>query len=192
MDEYIGIVKLFAGNFAPRGWAFCWGQLLPISQYSALFSILGTYYGGNGTTSFALPDLRGRAAIGVGAGIGISPVVIGQFGGVENITLNTQNLPAHNHAVTGTVQLQVSRDPANSGTPAGAYLAGTSPNNTYNTAGAAGNLAGVSQNLNTALTGQTLPFASRNPYLGMNYIICLVGLFPSPGLAEDAPVEVQA
>jgi microcystin-dependent protein len=192
MDEYIGIVKLFAGNFAPRGWLLCWGQTLPISQYTALFSILGTYYGGNGTTTFQLPDLRGRAPVGVGAGIGISPIVVGQAGGVENISLLTQNLPAHNHAVTGTVTLSTTREAANTGTPAGAYLAVTTPNSTYNSAGGGGPLAGVTQNLNTALTGQTLPFPSRNPYLGMNYIICMVGIYPTPGLAEEAPVEVQA
>jgi microcystin-dependent protein len=185
MDEYIGIIKLFAGNFAPLNWQFCWGQTLSIASNTALFSIIGTYYGGNGTTTFQLPDLRGRVPVGVGAGLGLSPIVIGQVGGVENITLTAQNLPQHNHAVTGNVQLQVSRDSGNSATPAGSFLAGSSPNNIYNTAGAAGYLNGVTQNLNTAMTGQNLPFPSRNPYLGLNYIICIYGLFPPRGAAAD-------
>ena len=99
MDEYIGIIKIFGGNFAPRGWAFCNGSLLPISQYDAVFALLGTTFGGDGQTTFALPDLRSRTPIGTGQGPGLSSFVEGQVGGNENVTLLTQNIPTHIHAL---------------------------------------------------------------------------------------------
>ena len=179
MDEFIGIVKLFAGNFAPYGWQFCWGQTLAISQYTALFSILGTTYGGNGTTTFMLPDLRGRVPVGAGAGLGLSPIVIGQVGGNENASILLNNMPSHNHTVTGSVQVTITKNNANVGNPTGAYLAVTTPNNSYNaTANGTATLAGVTSTLATGLTGSGLPLPIRDPYLGMNYIICLNGLFP--------------
>src|SRR3954449_6617686 len=97
---FIGQISLFGGNFAPRGWAFCNGQLLAVSQNTALFSILGTTYGGNGETTFALPDLRGRVPLHPGQGPGLSPYVLGENGGQENVTLNVTQLPAHTHAVS--------------------------------------------------------------------------------------------
>src|SRR3954470_21278546 len=96
-SPFIGEIRLFPYNFAPRGWAFCSGQILPISQNTALFSLLGTTYGGNGQTTFALPDLRGRAAISSGQGPGLSSYTIGEVGGVESVTLNTQQMPQHQH-----------------------------------------------------------------------------------------------
>src|SRR5687767_11620624 len=96
---FIGTVVLFAGNFAPRGWAFCAGQILSIAQNTALFSILGTTYGGNGQTTFALPDLRGRVPMGTGQGPGLQNYVLGEAVGVEHVTLNTTQMPAHNHLV---------------------------------------------------------------------------------------------
>lgn len=180
MDEFIGIVKLFAGSFAPYGWQFCWGQTLSINQYTALFSILGTTYGGNGTTTFMLPDLRGRVAVGAGTGLGLSPIAAGQIGGNENASILLSNMPSHNHAVTGSVQVTITKNNANVGDPTGAYLAVTTPNNSYNaTANGTKTLAGVTSALATANAGQGLPLPIREPYLGMNYIICLVGLFPS-------------
>src|SRR5579872_2904742 len=102
MDQpFIGAIVLFCGNFAPAGWALCNGQLLSISQWTALFSILGTTYGGNGTTNFALPDLRGRVPIHPGQGPGLSPYTLGQTGGVETVSLSINNLPAHSHALNG-------------------------------------------------------------------------------------------
>src|SRR5579872_1398054 len=102
MDQpFIGAIVLFCGNFAPAGWALCNGQLLSISQWTALFSILGTTYGGNGQTTFGLPDLRGRVPIHPGQGPGLSNYVLGQAGGVETVTLAIQNLPAHNHSLNG-------------------------------------------------------------------------------------------
>src|SRR5689334_6035302 len=103
MDAFIGTILMFAGNFAPQNWAFCDGALLAIAQYAALFSILGTTYGGNGTTNFALPDLRGRVPLHVGGqqpGPGLSVYVLGEKTGVENVTLTMPQMPAHNHALT--------------------------------------------------------------------------------------------
>lgn len=180
MDEFIGIVKLFAGNFAPRNWQLCQGQTLAISQYTALFSILGTTYGGNGTTTFMLPDLRGRVPVGAGTGLGLSPISIGQIGGNENASILLNNMPSHNHTVTGSVQVTITKNNANVGNPTGAYLAVTTPNNSYNaTANGTSTLAGVTSTLATGLTGQGLPLPIREPYLGMNYIICIYGIFPS-------------
>jgi len=96
---FIGMIVMFGGNFAPRSWAFCSGQILPIAQNTALFSILGTTYGGNGQTTFALPDLRSRVPIHPGQGPGLSPYSLGQQGGVETVTLTTNQMPAHNHSL---------------------------------------------------------------------------------------------
>src|ERR1700724_3809509 len=101
-SPFVAEIRMFPFNFAPQGWAFCAGQILSISQNTALFSILGTTYGGNGTTNFALPDLRGRVAIHFGLGAGLSPYSLGETGGSETVTLLASNLPAHSHAAVGT------------------------------------------------------------------------------------------
>src|SRR5215212_11299169 len=98
-EPFLGQIMMFAGNFAPRGWAFCSGQILPIAQNTALFSILGTTFGGNGQTTFALPDLRGRAPVGPGQGPGLSNIDLGQPSGTENVTLISSQMPIHNHSV---------------------------------------------------------------------------------------------
>ncbi len=103
MEPYIGQIQAFGFNFAPVGWAQCNGQLLPIAQYQALFSLLGTTYGGDGQTTFALPDLRGRSIVHYGSGPGLSPVQLGQNGGHETVTLTINQLPSHNHAVSVAV-----------------------------------------------------------------------------------------
>src|SRR5829696_275124 len=100
-EPFIATIIMFAGNFAPRGWAFCQGQLLSISQNTALFSLLGTTYGGNGQTTFALPDFRGRVAVGTGAGPGLSNISLGEQAGVPTVTLITQEMPMHNHTISG-------------------------------------------------------------------------------------------
>src|SRR3954470_22596670 len=117
MDPFIGQIILFAGNFAPKGWAFCSGQLLSIAQNSALFSLLGTTYGGNGQTTFALPDLRSRVPIHAGQGPGLTNYVQGEQTGVENVTLTTPQLPAHTHAVNGVASGGNQASPAG-GSPA--------------------------------------------------------------------------
>lgn len=167
---FLAQVMLFAGNFAPRGWAFCNGQILSIAQNTALFSLLGTTYGGNGQTTFALPDLRGRAPISPGQGPGLSPIVLGQVGGTETVTLITNQIPAHNHPVLA--------DPNTAGeaSPAGNIWA----------AEAVGATAVYSTGTPTApmkagaigLTGGSQPHDNRSPYLGLNYIIALEGIYP--------------
>lgn len=177
MDEFLGIVKLFAGSFAPKGWAFCDGSILQVNQNAALFSLLGTTYGGNGTTTFALPDLRGRVPMGAGNGLGLSPRVAGQVLGAENVTLTTQQMPAHTH------NLAVSSAPATTNTPVSGVAAVASytddngnayPVNTYGaTANAPANPAAIT------VAGGSQPFGIVQPSLAMNYIICIAGIYPS-------------
>lgn len=179
MDEYLAIIKIFAGNFAPRGYAFCQGQILSISQNSALFSLVGTTYGGNGQTTFALPDLRGRAPVGVGQGPGLSTYVLGQMGGTENVTLTVNNMPAHTHAITASVQLPVNGNGSDIDSPEGAYPAIAS-SNIYSTSPGGGQFAGSpSVNVSAAIAGGSQPTPVLNPYLAVNYIICTEGIFPS-------------
>lgn len=178
MDEYLGIVKLFAGNFAPQGWMFCNGAILSIQQYTALFSLLGTTYGGNGTTTFALPNLMGRVAVGAGNGAGLPAVTPGQAAGTATATLTNSNMPAHTHgqqflsgaATTPTPATNLSLAQANGTVP------GTGDSTTTNIYGSAGTAVAGGQ---TAAAGGNQPFSIMPPYLGMNYIICVNGLFPS-------------
>jgi microcystin-dependent protein len=167
-DPFIGEIRLFAGNFAPSGWAFCQGQLLPISQDEALFALIGTTYGGDGQTTFALPNLSGRIPLHQGQGPGLSPRTIGEMAGTENVTLTSSQIPQHTHA------LHANSAAATGTSPSGALLAATSvasydtgPGSTAMAAGAVGN-AGGSQ-----------PHNNMAPTLALNYIICLFGIFPS-------------
>ncbi len=172
MEAYIGLITLFAGNFAPRGWASCEGQLLAISQNTALFSILGTTYGGNGVNTFALPDLRGRAAIGQGQGPGLPPYVEGQLGGSPTVTLTTGQLPAHTHtlqlnnSISGMATTAQSNYP-NAKTESGESIVSSGPS-LVNANPAAVLPAGGGQ-----------PVSTMPPYLTMFYIICIEGIFPS-------------
>ena len=165
-EPFIAQITLFAGNFAPRGWAFCSGQILPIAQNTALFSLLGTTYGGNGQTTFALPDLRGRVAIQPGQGPGLSPVNLGEAGGSETETLTVNQLPSHSHLAAATQAAQTSTRPAENVPSAGGAYASTSDGSMLNPSFIQS--AGGSQ-----------PFDVRQPYLGVNYIIALEGIFPS-------------
>jgi microcystin-dependent protein len=177
MDEYIGIVKLFAGNFAPKGWAFCDGSLINISQNTALYSILGTTYGGNGQTNFALPDLRSRVPVGAGNGPGQPPVVPGQMAGSANVTVTTAQLPAHSHAQMVSIQYGTGL-PNN--TQVLAVPEGTTANGesvTIQAFGPSGNLTTLSPD-SIGSTGSNQPLNVMPPYTGMNYIICMQGLFP--------------
>lgn len=182
MEPYLGQIMMFGGNFAIRGWALCNGQLLPISQYSALFSILGTTYGGDGRTTFALPDLRGRVAIHSGHGPGLSDYRLGERGGVEDVILNTAQIPSHSHPA----QLKASATNATIGTPtAGASLAtpGALSGRTF-TATLGYDGATPSVDLNSASifggnTGGSQPHMNMQPFLCINHLIALVGIFPS-------------
>ncbi len=197
MDQpFLGIICAFGFNFAPYRWAACWGQIISIAQNQALFSLLGTMYGGNGQTTFALPDLRGRAAIGQGQSPGTSNYVMGQIGGTENVTLTNAHLPTHTHIastnVTPTSQGAIVAGDAI--TPENNYLAlspkiGSGPNattlKTYATPTAAiGNIKPIAGNAATATTtnavaGSNIGFSILNPYLAVNYCIAMQGIFPS-------------
>jgi len=180
MDQpYIGAIVLFAGNFPPRGWAFCQGQILAIATNTALFSILGTTYGGNGQTTFALPDLRGRTPVGQGQGLGLSPVSLGEVAGVESVTLITSQMPQHNHLM----QVNTSA-PADQVSPANNFLAAATgtygPDSvTVNTYAATSTQNATLAATSISIAGGTTPHENRQPFLGLNYIIALQGIFPS-------------
>lgn len=168
MEPFIGMIVQFGGNFAPRGWAFCDGQLLAISSNSALFSILGTTFGGDGRTTFGLPDLRGRVPMHPGNGPGLSPRRLGEKGGVETVTLTVNNLPSHSHALRGVEDEGTSgKLPGNSLASAGTALYSSSAPSTDLHAGSVGN------------TGGSLPSTNVQPFQCVNFIIALQGLYPS-------------
>jgi microcystin-dependent protein len=171
-EPLLGEIKLFGGNFAPAGWALCQGQIMSISQNTALFAILGTTYGGNGVNTFGLPDLRGRVAIGQGQGPGLSPATLGEMAGAAQVTLLTSNLPAHTHSFT------VSGDNnAMTATVTGAYLAGKTESG-ESVASTGSSLTTLSPN-SIGLTGQNLPVGIMPPFLCLTYIIAIQGIFPS-------------
>jgi microcystin-dependent protein len=178
MEGVIAQILLFAGTFAPRNWAYCNGQLIPIAQNSALFSLLGTTYGGDGRVNFALPNLQGRVAIGAGQGPGLSPYALGQAGGTEQVTLTTNNMPAHIHPATATVSVGVSSAGATAEDPDGALLTTTNAP-FYATGAPGGHLGGVSASATVGMAGGNAPVAIMPPYLALNYVICLYGIFPS-------------
>ncbi len=169
MEPFLGQIQAFGFNFAPRGWAKCEGQLLSISQYTALFSLLGTTFGGDGRTTFGLPDLRGRSIVGDGNGPGLSGIQWGEKGGTETHTLTTAQMPAHNHDVKVGVNTAIGDE----ATPT-AVLAGTA--NGYAEDATPGSvLGGVSE----SNVGGGQSYNTRNPYLGINVCIALQGIFPS-------------
>jgi microcystin-dependent protein len=168
-DPLLGSIMLFAGNFAPRGWAFCNGQLLSISQNSALFSIIGTLYGGDGRTTFGLPDLRGRVPVGVGQGPGLSPYQEGQQAGSEQTVLTTANLPSHTHS------LNASSSPGSSNSPDGNVPAVNRDGILHY--GPTADVTMSSESVTNTGSGQG--FNNIQPVLGMHYCIALQGIFPS-------------
>ena len=160
---YLGELKIISWNFAPKGWAFCNGQLLPINQNQALFSLLGTTYGGNGQTTFALPDLRGRTPLHVGQGL-----ILGQRGGEEFHTITQSEMPQHLHRANGTGNAATLDSPANN------VLAQLN----VNAYGAANSLVAMNSGIVTN-TGGSQPHENRQPYAVLNVIIALIGVFPS-------------
>ncbi len=168
-EPFIAQITMFGGNFAPRSWAFCNGQLLAINQYQALFSLLGTTYGGDGRTTFALPDLRGRVAIHPGSGPGLSTRRLGERSGTEREILSTSQMPAHTHG------LQASDTRGNSSDPTGRVNAVKSRTNIYSDA--APNVSMSSQAVTSSGGGQA--HNNMQPFLGINHIIALQGIFPS-------------
>lgn len=176
MEAYfIAQICLFAGNFAPRSWAFCNGQLLSIAQNDALFALIGTIYGGDGQVTFGLPDFRGRIPVGAGQGPGLSNISLGQQAGTYNHTLTINQIPAHTH--TPTIAVGVSSANGNTGNPAGAVVAQTPANFYAPAANATEAFAGSSVSVSPA--GGNQPFDKIMPYLGMNFVIALEGIFPS-------------
>lgn len=179
IEPYLGNVTVFAGNFAPRSWMFCQGQLLDIANYDALFALIGTTYGGDGQTTFALPDLRSRVSIHAGQGPGLSNYVLGQMSGSESTTLLSINLPAHNHSLLSPITLKQSASTATTGT--------NNPTNAYPASGATEyfgssdgtKMGSYSSVTTTPIAGSNQPFPILQPYLAMNYIIAVEGIFPS-------------
>jgi len=172
---------MFGGNFSPRGWAYCDGQLLAIASNTALFSILGTTYGGDGRTTFALPDLRGRAPIHPGTGPGLSTYRLGQRGGNETTILNVTNMPSHSHIAAGTVKAAFTPPlgGGNSTSPSGANLSGVSGSNIYSNQATNVTMAANNVAVTVGSTGGSMPFGNMQPYLAVNFIIATVGIFPS-------------
>ena len=167
-EPFVAEIRIFAGNFAPRGWAFCDGQLLPISQNTALFSLIGTTYGGDGRSTTALPNLQGRAPMHPGRGPGLTAKRLGQRGGVETVTLSEAQMPQHNHTAVVTEEDGRDNDPSNT-----VYV------------GAGDQMWGPANNM-APMSNQTLPDTggsqahnNMQPFLTMNFIIALVGLYPS-------------
>ena len=170
-EPFVGEIRMFAGNFAPRGWAFCDGQLLAVSQNDALFSLLGTIYGGDGRTTFGLPDLRGRLPMHMGQGPGLSERRQGAKSGAEKVTLTVNQFPAHSHALTGVAQAGSENSP-DKGQPAqstvGVYLRNPNPLSVKPLAS------------NTiSNTGGSRSHSNLMPFLCVNFIIALVGIYPS-------------
>jgi len=166
MDPFIGEIRIFAGNFAPRGWMTCSGQLLSIAQNTALFSLLGTTYGGNGQTTFALPDLRGRLPVHPG-----SDIDQGEVAGLEQVTLIANELPPHSHALTASSLT------ANAGLPTGNRVADTSASGQSIYTSGPATVAMAPAAIEPA--GLSLPHENRMPYLAMTHVICVEGIFPS-------------
>lgn len=200
-DPFLGEIRMFAGTFAPRGWAFCQGQLLAISSNTALFSLLGTNYGGNGTSTFALPNLQSRTPVGTGTGAGLSQIALGEVAGTENVTILTTQMPIHSHGVTTTATATSTGSLQVAGTGSNASTTPTATNNILGASSAGGppsaaiwsnqltnpvtlaNPETINTTLNVNVTvqpaGGSQPLSIRNPCLGMNFIIALEGIYPS-------------
>lgn len=163
-QPYVGEIRIFAGNFAPAGWMFCEGQLLPISEYETLFNLIGTTYGGDGQSTFALPDLRGRLPLHQGNGF-----VLAETGGAEEITLTVNTIPAHSHPLLATINI------GGGSAPAGNVLAQSSTVKVYSTVN-----PGVTMGASSITsTGGSQPHTNFQPYLCVDFIISLFGIFPS-------------
>lgn len=170
-DPFVSEIRIFGFNFAPKGWAMCNGQILPLSQNTALFSLLGTTYGGDGKSNFALPDMQGRAPMHPGQGDGLSLHDLGETGGSETVTLLESEIPVHTHT------LSVSGLNSQATTPANTSLGRGNPVKVYASAGA---LVKMGDNAITT-SGGSLPHNNMMPYLTMNFCIALQGIFPPRG-----------
>ncbi len=172
-DPFVAEIRMFGFNFAPTGWAWCNGQILPISQNTALFSLLGTTYGGNGKSNFALPDLQGRAPMHPGQGPGLSLHDLGETGGSQTVTLLESEIPAHSHL------LQSTPSPANTQNPADAVTFARPTVNVYKQSPTNADLTPLAPQA-LAPQGNSQPHNNMQPYLVLNFCIALQGIFPSP------------
>jgi microcystin-dependent protein len=180
MEVFIGTILPFGFNYAPTGWQMCNGQLLPISQYQAVFALIGTYYGGNGTSNFALPNLQGRLPMHMGNGLGLSSRTLGEMAGTETATLLTSNLPQHNHALNATTAAAASAAPStpnnvlaaangadNQGNPVTVQIYGPAPVNA------------VLNPTSIGMTGGSQPFEIMPPFLVLNFCFAMTGIYPA-------------
>lgn len=184
-EPFLGEIIMFAGNFAPRGWALCNGQLLSIAQNTALFSILGTTYGGDGQTTFALPNLQSRSPVGTGTGAGLTNISLGQLAGTESVSLTTAQLPSHAPTVAVNVAIPaVGASTAAVAAPAanlnlGPVAAAGRPGTLYAADTPTVTLKPFAAAVTVTPVGGNSPVPTRNPYLGINFIIATEGIFPS-------------
>jgi len=176
MDGTIGEIRLFATSFAPRNWSYCDGSIIQIRSNTALFAILGTTYGGDGQTTFALPDLKGRVALGNGQGPGLSSYTLGQKSGANSVTLTTAQIPPHTHISSATIAIPAYSDEGDVNTPAGNVLAAKS--GMFSNAGVDTALKPAPYSVAVSVTGNNQPLQLSQPSIGMNYIICMFGDFP--------------
>jgi microcystin-dependent protein len=178
-NPFLGEIRIFAGNFSPRGWSFCAGQLLPIAQNDALYALIGTTFGGDGQVTFGLPDLRGRSVIGQGTGTGLSSYVVGQMSGSENVTLNTNQMPQHNHVLNAWNIDATTQTPGPSVGLSNPLNAHTGESSLFylNTTGGPNTPALPNDTL--LPSGGNQPHDNMAPSLVLNYIIALEGVFPS-------------
>jgi len=174
VDPFIGEIEPFAGNFAPVGWAMCQGQLIQIQANTALFSLLGTTYGGDGRINFALPDLRGRIAIGAGQGPGLSEIVQGQMAGTSSTTETLNEMPAHSHQVNVSSATAITASPVGA-IPAVAQTADKQEVKAYTT----GSATGIAASASIISSGSSAQQNNMQPYMGINYIIAMTGIYPS-------------
>jgi len=170
-QPYVGEIRMFAGNFAPAGWMFCEGQLLPISENETLFQLIGTTYGGDGQSTFALPDLRGRIPIHMGQGSGLSSRILAENGGDESVTLTANQIPNHSHPFQGTSSTASAVSPSNAVVASPSNIDLYRPTGTINVAMAANAIGS---------TGGSQPHDNMQPFLCVSFIISLFGIFPSP------------
>lgn len=180
MDPFLGEIRLMpyggpSGSYIPNGWAQCNGQLLSIRQNTALFSLLGTQYGGDGVNTFALPDLRGRAAVGAGQGQGLTQYTQGTATGMENVPLQAPQLPAHDHTLTSTPLVPASTDAGSAASPVGGYFA---PLNGQYGDGGGSKMAATLLNGSSTPAGGSTTHANSMPYLVLSYYIATLGIFP--------------
>lgn len=176
MEGTLATIMIFGGNFAPRAWMFCAGQLLQISEYDALFSLLGTTYGGDGVSTFGLPDLRGRIPVGTGTGGGLSTINLGQAAGSESVTLTQAQMPAHSHPMLANMNTSSSNA---DGSNSPAKVLATPTSNLYAPTSAATNNYLGGANVSLTPVGGSQPIEILQPFLALNYVICVEGIYPS-------------